>query len=188
MWPLLIDDRNDIMRYLYVFGYCTPTQWANNQNNGWDDEDSYACFIDAESEADALSWGQELSERFVGRLFKKANWESPIPSWREARYANWLERDPLSRFSGLALESLPIVQCFKEPQQRHGSFPSVVTDSCQTHLALQAIQFSLYIKPTSSTTVQICLTTSATNTVPISDVASMFLMVARDTSISGLLW
>lgn len=75
------------MPYLYVFGFCTPTQWANNEKHGWDDEDSYAFFIDAPTQADALEWGRHLSERFVSGLFERAVWDGPVPSWCESHFA-----------------------------------------------------------------------------------------------------
>ena len=103
------------MNYLYVFSFCTPTQWINNDKHGWDDEDSYVLFINAASENDALEWGREISERFVTRLFERSDWDGTTPSWREGGFANWIETDPLNRFSGLALETLPVIPCSEVP-------------------------------------------------------------------------
>jgi hypothetical protein len=81
----------------------------------WDDEGSYAFFIDAASESDALEWGREVSERFVTHLFKRSDWDGTIPSWRGSGFAHWIETEPLKRFSGLALETLPVIQCSNVP-------------------------------------------------------------------------
>jgi len=97
-------------RYLYVFGYCTPSQVEHNERHGWDDEDSYAFFVEAPSENAALRWGQEISERYVAQLWDRLGRADSYPGWVEGEYANWIERSPLSRFSGMALETLPVVK------------------------------------------------------------------------------
>lgn len=97
-------------RYLYVFGYCTPTQWSNNTAHGWDDEDSSAVFIEAPTEHDALLAGRIVSERSVRRMFLRHRWFDGGPSWSASSFAHWIEKNPLDRFSGMALESLPVVR------------------------------------------------------------------------------
>ena len=107
-------------RYLYVFGYCTPGQWLANKEHGWDDEDSCAFFIEADSEEKALDWGRQVSELLVGRLFEKDPRFNKTLSWKEADFANWIEHKPLARFSGLALEMLPVVKVGEVPELRLG--------------------------------------------------------------------
>jgi hypothetical protein len=43
---------------------------------------------------------------FVRNLYADSGLESP---WSPENYANWIEHEPLQRFSGLALETLEIV-------------------------------------------------------------------------------
>jgi hypothetical protein len=72
--------------YLYRFGFESPRQFRNNLAHGWDDEDSQAFLIEAPDEAAALAWGQAISERFLRLLFRDES-----VSWRERRYAYWVE-------------------------------------------------------------------------------------------------
>jgi hypothetical protein len=72
--------------YLYRFGFESPRQLRNNDSHGWDDEDSQGILIEADNEASALAWGQEISERFFQHLFKNES-----VSWRQLGYANWIE-------------------------------------------------------------------------------------------------
>ncbi len=72
--------------FRYIFGFESPRQFHNNNQHGWDDEDSKALLIDADDEATALAWGQEISERFIQLLYRDESL-----SWRQASYANWTE-------------------------------------------------------------------------------------------------
>jgi hypothetical protein len=72
--------------YLYQFGFESPRQFRNNDAHGWDDEDSQGVLIEADNEASALAWGQEISERFIQLLFKDKS-----VSWRRLGYASWIE-------------------------------------------------------------------------------------------------
>jgi hypothetical protein len=72
--------------YLYRFGFESPRQFRHNEAHGWDDEDSQGVFIEANDEASALRWGQEISEQFIKLLFKDNG-----VSWRELGYAHWIE-------------------------------------------------------------------------------------------------
>ena len=107
------------MEYLFVFGYCTPTQLRNNEKHGWDDEDSYAFFVDANSEADALNWGRKIADQYVKCLFERSNWNDETPLWLHAGYAHWIELEPLKRFSGMALEMLPVIKYSEMPDFDH---------------------------------------------------------------------
>lgn len=97
------------MQFLFVFGYCTPQQWSNNERHGWNDEDSYAFFVEAKNAEAALAWGRVVVEAYARHLFQREQWPQPIPSWQAASFAHWIEHEPFNRFSGLALEMLPIV-------------------------------------------------------------------------------
>lgn len=103
------------MKYLFVFGYCTPTQLRNNQQHGWDDEDSYAFFVDASSEADALNWGREIADQYVRCLFERSDWNGEKPAWLQEGYASWIEHEPLKRFSGISLDLLPVIKHSEMP-------------------------------------------------------------------------
>ena len=72
--------------YQYGFGFESPRQFHNNAVHGWDDEDSQGVLIEAEDEAEALAWGQEISERFIKLLFSDESM-----SWKQHGYANGIE-------------------------------------------------------------------------------------------------
>ena len=78
--------------FLFAFGYETPSQHLNNKANGWDDEDSEAVFIDCPDPDAALAWGCEVAEVFVRRLWKA--YGEPGPSWKDGRFAYWIETSP----------------------------------------------------------------------------------------------
>ncbi|MGE0127897.1 MAG: hypothetical protein AB7U82_07450 [Blastocatellales bacterium] len=103
------------MQYLFVFGFCTPQQWLNNERQGWDDEDSYAFFVEAANAEDAMHWGRQVVDSYVRFLFEEAKWPEPLPSWRNANFACWIEEHPLDRFSGLAIETLPVISVGEIP-------------------------------------------------------------------------
>lgn len=102
-------------RYLFRFGYCTPAQWLGNEAHGWDDESSSAFFVIADSPEAALAWGTEVAEAFAHHLFRAAAWAGPIPSWKEARFAHWIEESPERVFSFDVLEHLPVVRAGELP-------------------------------------------------------------------------
>lgn len=77
-------------RFLYCFGYETPQQWVLNRQHGWDDEDSAAVIIHAESADAAYAWGREIAEASVRRLFERAA-VADIPSWKAANFADAVE-------------------------------------------------------------------------------------------------
>lgn len=102
----------DARRYLYIFGYETPMQRENNAAHGWDDEDSAAIFIVAETEQQALEWGHAISKKFVDDL---SSGQSAI--WDENRFAAWVDHDYAKNFSARQLRAIPIV--------RYGEYPDV---------------------------------------------------------------
>ena len=89
--------------YLYVFGYETPTQSRNNEEHGWDDEDSRAIYILASNEESALGWGHQIAERFFQALY-----EDPNASWIRGGYAAWIEEQ--DRFTQDQLRLIPRVK------------------------------------------------------------------------------
>lgn len=97
-------------KYLYVFGYETPQQTAANRQNGWDDEDSQAVFIVANSENEALSWGREISETFVAQLFQDQS-----VSWKDMNYAHEIEANPTARYSNDELANIQVIQVGQWP-------------------------------------------------------------------------
>lgn len=103
-----------VPRYLFIFGYETPRQRILNAQHGWDDEGSCAFFIDASDEASALRHALNVAEAYVRWLFKRANWEGPIPNWREGDFAHWIERHP-ERVEAATLGTLPIVSADATP-------------------------------------------------------------------------
>lgn len=92
-------------KFLYMFGYEGPWELVSNQETGSDYESCEAVWITADSEEEALAAGQQYAESFVRSVFEKEN--EQYGGWNPSTYANWIEYEPLSRFSGMALESLP---------------------------------------------------------------------------------
>jgi hypothetical protein len=80
-------------QYLYRFGYEFPAQRLANVKYGWDDETSYAFFIEAETPEQALEWGREVSEAFCHYVYQESGWKGSLPSWKEDGYAHWIEDD-----------------------------------------------------------------------------------------------
>jgi hypothetical protein len=101
-------------QYLYMFGYCTPGQIEAFDKHGYDDEDSEAVFIEAQSEPDALAWGCEISREFIQRLYGGSGL-----TWRHTDYANWIESAPTSRFTPEQLSLLPVVRVGEHPALDH---------------------------------------------------------------------
>lgn len=94
--------------YLYVFGYEDPFELESNETTGSDFESSDAIWIEAETEDEALKIGQAYAKKFVDAEYEKEMKE--YEGWSPSNYANWIEENPLERFSGLALESLPRIK------------------------------------------------------------------------------
>jgi hypothetical protein len=90
--------------YLFRFGFETPAQKSLNDEMGWDSEDSLAVIIEADSEQDALKWGQQVAERFVQLLFADDS-----VSWKAMNYANWIEhgRVPWSGIQRVSVGEYP---------------------------------------------------------------------------------
>jgi hypothetical protein len=87
-------------RFMYRFGYESPTEWKQNCEHGTDFESSDAFWVAAENEEEALTWGCEVSERMVHDLFVRSGWnEEDIPSWKETGYAHWIEDPPGPEFT-----------------------------------------------------------------------------------------
>jgi hypothetical protein len=99
--------------FLYVFGYETPEQAKANTAHGWDDEDSEAVFIEAESVGAALDWGRQISEQFIRQLYGIDD-----ASWWRTSFAHWIVERPESEFTPEALSTIPHV-----PHGRHPIFP-----------------------------------------------------------------
>jgi hypothetical protein len=91
-------------KYLYVFGYRTPEQMALASTNENAEESSQALFIIAESGAQALEWGREISDQYVRQLFG----DRPI-DWKSMNFAHWVESEPQMEYPAAILEKLPVV-------------------------------------------------------------------------------
>ena len=101
----------EMEKHLYVFGYETPTQRTNNEQHGWDDEDSQACYILASNEQRALEWGHHIAERFFQALY-----DDPDASWRRGEYSAWIEKQ--DRFTRDQLQMIPHVKDGEYPDIR----------------------------------------------------------------------
>jgi len=106
-----------VPRHLFVFGYETPSQQRNNRAKGWDDEDSVALWITADSEPAALEWGRRVATDFVRQLYAWEGSESAY-DWNDASFAHWIEAHPGERFSPDDLDLLQQVQAGEHPDFR----------------------------------------------------------------------
>ncbi len=97
-------------KYLYIFGYETPRQRENNAAHEWDDEDSAAVFIEAETERQALEWGYSVSKEFVKALFDGG--DAP---WDASRFAAWVDSDYAQNYSPAQLATILTVRCGDYP-------------------------------------------------------------------------
>ena len=102
--------KTGINKYLYIFGYQTPQQVAQAENDNEAEEASEAVFIEAESAEQALAWGREISEEFVRRLFG-----DQAVDWKSKNFAHWVEVEPQSEYPKDILAALPVVPCGQHP-------------------------------------------------------------------------
>ena len=89
-------------RFLFVFGYESPED-AKANAGGDDAESSYAVWVAAASEAEAMEKGRAYAEKFVAARHSNAH-AAKIPSWCAGNFAHGISRRPLDEFSGQALE------------------------------------------------------------------------------------
>ena len=92
-------------KYLYLFTYQTPSQ-RQCVEDGFAEESSAAVFVEANSPEEAMAWGREISERFVGHLF-----QGKQVSWRSLGFESWIEAEPKKEFPSELLERVPVVSC-----------------------------------------------------------------------------
>jgi len=100
--------------YLYRFGFEAPGQRLANDKYGWDDEASYAFFIEAETAEQAFEWGREISEAFFHYIYLESGWAGPLPSWKEIGYAHWIEDAP---------EEIALARRWRCPRVAAGEMP-----------------------------------------------------------------
>jgi hypothetical protein len=103
-----------VQKFLYVFGYCTPSQAANNEKHAWDDESSAALFVAAETQEEALQWGRHVSNEYVAHLYRAAGLPEAI-SWVDSGFASWIQQLPSEDFPDEYLARVPVVQAGKMP-------------------------------------------------------------------------
>ena len=92
--------------FLFCFGYESPDEWLANERDKTDFESSYGVWVESVSEQEAIEKGLEFAQSWVAGLYRKAG-ISGFPGWRESKYAYWIEREPLEKWSESALESMP---------------------------------------------------------------------------------
>ena len=97
------------IEYLYIFGYETPGEAESNRRMATDFESSAMIRILADSEDAALSWGHEISERFL-----KAIYHDDKISWKEQRFASWIEDKP-EEYIRTRWASIPVVKVGEFP-------------------------------------------------------------------------
>ena len=76
--------------FLFYFGFTWPEEvrFVDEHPEADLGEASAAVLVTASNEEDALEMGEELAERFVECLYGERAY-----SWREGRFARWLESD-----------------------------------------------------------------------------------------------
>jgi hypothetical protein len=94
-----------LAKYLFCFGFESPTEWQTNAEQGTDFESSKAIWVAAPSRQKALAAGRKFAENWVEELFRSAG-VAGYEGWTAGHFAHWIEDRPLERFSGLALETL----------------------------------------------------------------------------------
>lgn len=75
--------------FLFMFGFETPRQHRMNKAHNLDDEDSHAVFIECSDPEAALTWGREIAESFVQRLWAVDRGDPS--SWKQGQFAHWIE-------------------------------------------------------------------------------------------------
>lgn len=91
-------------KYLYIFSYQTPEQMTSMAHDGDPEESSAAVFIEAESPDQALTWGREISYKYVRQLFGDR-----LVDWKASNFAHWVECEPHKEYPAAILEKLPVV-------------------------------------------------------------------------------
>jgi hypothetical protein len=102
-------------QFLYVFEYCRPKRHLKSEESSEYDESGYAFIIMTESCEQALAWGRDVSEKFVEFLFQSESPAVAPPKWREIGFDHWVEPDPLARYSGRAVDALPVIKAGELP-------------------------------------------------------------------------
>jgi hypothetical protein len=93
--------------YLFRFGYMTPAQLKSNEENGWDDEWSYAFFVSADSVVGAEESGVKIADELFEYNF--SSMKSPLCSkWSSDGFSYWIDENPENSFSAQQIEKLPI--------------------------------------------------------------------------------
>lgn len=95
--------------FLFCFGYESPEQWLSNEKYQDDAESSNAVWVEASSESEASKAGLSFAQAWTAGLFRTAG-IAGFPGWCESNYSYWIERDPLARWSGSELDSLPRIR------------------------------------------------------------------------------
>jgi hypothetical protein len=101
-------------KYLFVFGYEGPEDLAVNNRLGTDYESSRQLFVIAKTEADALSWGQEIAKWYVCQLYG-----DDTSGWKKENYATWIETHPDAYTMSMIAEDVGWV-----PVVKYGEYPS----------------------------------------------------------------
>ena len=92
-------------KYLYWFRLQFPIDWINEK----DHEVIGLVFIIANTEADALSWGNKLAEKYIEDLFAENNYQTEKISFSSFIWEDWEGLENLSSESRKELENSPIV-------------------------------------------------------------------------------
>ncbi len=92
-------------RFLFIFGYETPDEHRSNHERGTDFESSYAVWIQATSEDEALSKGRSYAKDYVVKEYQGIA-SSLTPMWEPQNFAHWISANPAEEYSEQTLEAL----------------------------------------------------------------------------------
>ena len=95
--------------FLFCFGYESPEEWRSNEQHGTDFESSYAVWVQADSEDEAVEAGLEFAQSWVAELFREAE-VSDFSGWQESDYAYWIEGESQKNSGDFDLDSLPRIR------------------------------------------------------------------------------
>jgi hypothetical protein len=98
-------------KYLYVFAYQTAEQrQLAAREPGVIEESSAGVFIEANSPEEALSWGRNISGRFISERFGEGK-----AAWDADQFAHWIEAEAEREYPPDTLARLPVVMVGNYP-------------------------------------------------------------------------
>lgn len=108
-----------MQEFLYWFGYEKPIDVEVNEKFGTDQECAAYVRIIAQTEKDALDWGQKISQNYVAEIFHH---EGKNFDWRRAGYSFGIEKTP-DEYTRQNFHLIPVVNYGEYPDTYEISQP-----------------------------------------------------------------